>query len=362
MKSAYLIAGIRLSRYLKLVARNGVSLYPNYLVRFLFLLQNGMWASIFHRKENKLFKQKIHQQKLSDNPVIIIGHWRTGSTYLHQLLSLDSNFVTPNVFQASLPDSFLTSRKSYEPIMGRAVKGTRPMDQVKLGLDEPLEDEYALFRLSGYSPLEQIIFPKKGGYFLKNFPGFLPTNGKLTEWKEALVLFYKKLLLYDSKTILIKNPFHSLRLDVLNEIFPNARYIHIVRHPYIVVPSTQRMWDIVGSQNAMNTNWQKPEIDEVSEVLNDMLNAIDNNFKKIPDNRKFEIKFEDFEKNPKESIKKMYNQLNLVYTVDFDLKLNEFLLSIKDYQKNKYTLPEENKKIIASVLKPWMDRYNYNID
>jgi omega-hydroxy-beta-dihydromenaquinone-9 sulfotransferase len=362
MKSAYLIAGIRLSRYLKLVVRNGLSLYPKYLVRFLFLLQSGVWASIFHIKEKKIFGQKIQQQKLSDNPVIIIGHWRTGSTYLHQLLSLDSNFVTPSVFQASLPDSFLTSRKSYEPIMGRAVKGTRPMDQVKLGLDEPLEDEYALFRLSGYSPLEQIIFPKKGGYFLKNFPGFLPANEKLAEWKEALVLFYKKLLLFNSKTILIKNPFHSLRIEVLNEIFPNARYIHIVRHPYSVVPSTQRMWDIIGLQNSMNTNWQKPGIDEVSDFLADMLDAIEKDLKKIPDNRKIEIKFEDFEISPKESIKNIYNHLNLVFTADFEMKLNEFLLSIKDYQKNKYTLPEENKKTIAGVLKPWMEKFNYSVE
>ncbi|MDX9696420.1 MAG: sulfotransferase, partial [Bacteroidales bacterium] len=260
MKSAYLIAGTRLTRFLKLVARNGISIYPKYLVRFLFLFQNGAWASIFHRKEKKIYGEKINNQKLSDNPVIIIGHWRTGSTFLHQLLSLDPNFVTPTVFQASIPDSFLTSRKSYEPLMSRMIKGTRPMDQVKLGLDEPLEDEYALFRLSGYSPLEQVIFPKKGGYFLKNYPGFLPKNEKLQKWKDSLIYFYKKLLIYSPKTILIKNPFHSLRLDVLNEIFPNARYIHIIRHPYSVVPSTQRMWDIVGTQNSMNTHWQKPTI------------------------------------------------------------------------------------------------------
>lgn len=359
MKSAYLIAGTRLTRFLKLVARNGISIYPKYLVRFLFLFQNGAWASIFHRKEKKIYGEKINNQKLSDNPVIIIGHWRTGSTFLHQLLSLDPNFVTPTVFQASIPDSFLTSRKSYEPLMSRMIKGTRPMDQVKLGLDEPLEDEYALFRLSGYSPLEQVIFPKKGGYFLKNYPGFLPKNEKLQKWKDSLIYFYKKLLIYSPKTILIKNPFHSLRLDVLNEIFPNARYIHIIRHPYSVVPSTQRMWDIVGTQNSMNTHWQKPTILEVSEVLNDMLNTIEKDLNKLTVNRKYEIKFEEFEKNPKETIKSMYNHFNIEYSTEFDLKLNDFLLSISDYQKNKYTLPEENKTIINSVLKPWMNRNKY---
>ena len=224
------------------------------------------------------------------------------------------------------------------------------------------EDEYALFRLSGYSPLEQIIFPKKGGYFLKNYPGFLPINEKLNEWKNAFSYFYKKLLIFDSKTILIKNPFHSLRINTLNEIFPNARYIHIVRHPYSVVPSTQRMWDIVGSQNSMNNNWQKPSIIEVSEFLNYMLTTIDRDLENIPEKRKYEVRFEDFEKNPRESIIELYNHFNLGFSSDFDLKLNNFLLSIKDYQKNKYILPEENKIIISGVLKSWMDRYNYSVE
>jgi hypothetical protein len=119
------------------------------------------------------------------------------------------------------------------------------------------------------------------------------------------------------------------------------------------------MWDIVGTQNSMNTHWQKPTILEVSEVLNDMLNTIEKDLNKLTVNRKYEIKFEEFEKNPKETIKSMYNHFNIEYSTEFDLKLNEFLLSISDYQKNKYTLPEENKTIINSVLKPWMNRNKY---
>ncbi|HSH52002.1 MAG TPA: sulfotransferase, partial [Bacteroidales bacterium] len=215
MKMAYLIAGMRLPGFLKLIRKNGISIAPKYLARFLFLFQNGIWASIFHKREKKLFAQKIKNQQLPDNPVIIVGHWRTGSTFLHQILNIDQQFVTSNLFQGSIPDSFLTSRKSYEPIMGRVLKGTRPMDQVKVGLDEPLEDEYALFRLSGYSPLENLIFPKSDQYFLKSFPGFLPEGEKLKQWKNALIYFYKKLTLKNQKIILIKNPFHSLRINLL---------------------------------------------------------------------------------------------------------------------------------------------------
>ncbi len=362
MKSAYLIAGMRLSRFIKLLLKNGIAIRPKYLVRFLFLFQNGIWASIFHRKEISIYKDKIETHILAEDPIIIVGHWRTGSTFLHQLLALDSNLVTSNVFQGSIPDSFLTSRKSYEPIMGRALKGTRPMDQVKLSMDEPLEDEYALFRISGYSPLERVIFPKKKTYFLNDFPGFLPYGEKLKEWKEALIYFYKKLTLGNNKTILIKNPFHSLRLEVLNEIFPKARYIHIIRHPYKVVPSTVRMWDIVGTQNAMNNKWVKPTTKDVSEVLNLMVNKLEDDSKVLPNDRYYELKFEDLEKDPLKELKQLYKHFNVEFSEQFEKQIKEFLISVMNYQKNKYTIPEADRLEINNILKGWMEQKNYSLE
>ena len=338
-----------------------MSIAPSFLVRFLFLFQNGVWASIFHKKEKKLFAKKIEKQVLPDNPVIIVGHWRTGSTFLHQLLSLDNQFVTSNLFQASIPDSFLSSRKSYEPIMGKVLKGTRPMDQVKVGLDEPLEDEYALFRLSGYSPLQRLVFPKSDQYFLTLFPDFLPEGKELENWKNALKHFYKKLTLEHQKTILIKNPFHSLRINLLNEIFPNARYIHIIRHPYKVVPSTIRMWDIVGSQNAMNKKWNKPTTKEVTEMLLFMENHIQKAFKTLPKNRHSVIKFEELEQDPAKTVQSVYNDLGLHFAEDFKNELSLFLLSLKNYKKNTYILPQEDKEIIDKIMASWMKENEYNL-
>ncbi|MDY6802170.1 MAG: sulfotransferase [Bacteroidota bacterium] len=361
MKMAYLLAGMRLPGFLKLIRKNGMSIAPKYLARFLFLFQNGIWASIFHKKEKKLFAQKIKQQQLPDDPVIIVGHWRTGSTFLHQLLNLDKQFVTSNLFQGSIPDSFLTSRKSYEPIMSRVLKGTRPMDQVKVGLDEPLEDEYALFRLSGYSPLENLIFPTSDQYFLKLYPSFLPEGERLEQWKNALIHFYKKLTLGNQKTILIKNPFHSLRINLLDEIFPKARYIHIIRHPYKVVPSTVRMWNIVGTQNAMNHKWKKPKTKDVTEVLAEIETKIENDTKFLPKNRYCLIKFEDLENDPIKLVQSIYDDLNLNFSDDYKNSLIRFLSSVKDYKKNTYTLPKDDKDIIDKIMETWMKENGYNL-
>ncbi len=150
-------------------------------------------------------------------------------------------------------------------------------------------------------------------------------------------------------------------MDVLNEIFPKARYIHIMRHPHKVVPSTIRMWDIVGKQNAMNRKWVKPNIQDTSSLLFKMLKKIDEDVMNLPKERFCELKFEDLEKNPIEEIKNIYKQLNVEFSVGFEKQISEFLISVKEYQKNKYTMPESDKLEINNILKSWMTQKNYSL-
>ena len=166
----------------------------------------------------------------------------------------------------------------------------------------------------------------------------------------------------NGKIILIKNPFHSLRMDVLNEIFPKARYVNIIRHPHKFVPSTVRIWNIVGTQNAMNNNWVKPSLKEVSAQLFNMLQKIESDSKSLPKERYCEIKFEDLEKNPVKEIKQIYGQLNVEFSDQFEKQISEFLISVQDYQKNKYSIPETDKLEINNILKDWMQEKNYSLD
>jgi len=159
MKHSYLLVGISSGKLFKLLTRNGFSLHPRYLFRILFLTQGAFFASIFNRIEKWKLAKQLKNYSMPDDPIFIIGHWRTGSTLLHQLMALDENLVTPTVFQVSTPQSFLISEKYYRPVMTKAMKPTRPMDNVKLGFDEPQEDEYALIKMTVDSPLEKLIFP-----------------------------------------------------------------------------------------------------------------------------------------------------------------------------------------------------------
>ena len=359
MKNSYLTAGITLKHLFRLLHRNKISFHPKYLLRLFFLFQSACWSSLFALIDKKRFSKSLETIGVIPAPIFIIGHWRTGTTLLHKLMSLDPNLMAPTLFQVAIPDGCLSSYKFYKPIMQLMVSRHRPMDMVKMGMDEPQEDEYATFRMTGFSPLEHLIFPESPGYFLMNCDSYLPGGAKRVEWENALLLFFKKLYYFSGKTVVSKNPFNSLRINELRKIFPGARFIHIYRHPFHVIPSTINMFDIIQKQNCLNKSGTKPTIAEVCKVFDNIMNVIRHDLLALPLESYHEIKFEDFESDPIQFLKSLYQSFRFEFSDEFEKKVRNYLSEVKDYKKNEFHLSEEEKNTISASLEHQMKYYKY---
>ena len=114
-----------------------------------------------------IYGNAIKSQQLNDEPVFILGHPRTGTTHLHNLLSKDERFAFATTFSVGFPSSFLSMRL-IAPVIGLIMDNKRPMDNMALAWDTPQEDELATNMMSsGVSPYMPLLFPRKEKSFRK---------------------------------------------------------------------------------------------------------------------------------------------------------------------------------------------------
>jgi omega-hydroxy-beta-dihydromenaquinone-9 sulfotransferase len=357
----YLTAGIELSRLLRLMRKNSISLRPRYLAAFLFLLQSSIWTELFSWIERKRYGKKITSTPAPEDPIFIIGHWRTGTTLLHQLLDLDPNLAAPTLFQVAEPSCFICSYRYYIPVFTALLPANRPMDNVKIGINEPQEDEYAIFRITDASPIEQIVFPKNKNYFLLDNTSFLPSDEiEIKIWGEKLREYYRKLHFFHGKRIISKNPFNSLRILELALLFPKARFIHIVRHPYDVVPSTLNMWKIVMHQNRLNHNGAIPCLDDVVKGVDKIITAIREDSKVLKKENYYEMRFEDLEADPVGELMKLYSAFQMTFNDELGNNVQSFMQHLCTYKKNEFQLSDAEKTTIREQLIGFMSIYNYH--
>ncbi len=360
MDSGYFITGIKTGNLLRLVARNGISLRPHYIARLLFLLNCSFTTSILSILDKIGYEKKIKRLALPQDPVFIVGHWRTGSTFLHQLLNLSPDMSAPTLFQIGTPDSFLSSRKILYPLIKPFLTPKRTVDNVALGLEEPQEDEYALFRMTTLSPVEKLIFPKSGRFFLSGVKNYMPKGeADQKRWKESFKLFCKKLAFKTGKRLVFKNPFHSMRISVLASMFPEARFIHIYRNPLSVVPSTMHMWSIVGRQNALRDEIRPPALDEVVDVYDTMLSKVRSDLNSLPDKRHYEVRYENLENDITGVISGVCDFLQIPFDQNYEKNLSVFKRKTRSYRKNRYALTENDKQYIRRKLRHHMVHYGY---
>jgi hypothetical protein len=355
---SYILTGIRIGPLMTLLQKQGFTPSPRNIGRLLFIFQNAFWTSLFTWQENQVYGEKLKSFPVPDDPVFIIGHWRTGSTFLHQILALDEQLVTPKLFQTVFPESFLVAERFYRPIMG-ALVNKRPMDNVIQGFDDPQEDEFAFVKLTLDSPLLKVIFPTKPGYFLNDFQDFNPVEEKKELWKEQLTTFCTKIRQDSGRIVLLKNPLHSLRIPILCETFPRARFIHLHRHPYKVVASSLHLWKVIARDNQLKGKPYIPELKEVTEGLIKFYSVIERDLAALPHERYCEVSYEALEADPVAEIKGIYKALGLEFTGKLEGSIRSFIEKSRDFKKNSYNFDDAQKAQVYQLMKKQFEHYHY---
>ena len=139
------LTGIPANRWWQLLRLNDFEVDPVYYHRVVFITVLSIINSIYSRKDNRVYGSAIKNTEITKPPIFILGHFRSGTTYLHSLMGAnDVRFGYPTTYQSVHPYSFLSGETSHAKMLEPFLSSTRPMDNMALSLQTPQEEEYAL--------------------------------------------------------------------------------------------------------------------------------------------------------------------------------------------------------------------------
>ncbi|MEC7861533.1 MAG: sulfotransferase [Verrucomicrobiota bacterium] len=306
-------------------------------------------------------KNAINLQEIKDGPIFIVGHWRSGTTHLHNLLSQDNQFAFITFSRSLMPLDCLGKLRPARALMKIMMPKNRGMDKVAIGPDTPQEEEFALAALGSVSFLKCLYFPRRiEKYFSSSVFLKCMSDQEKKSLKSAYLYLTKKMTYaHNGKTMLYKNPACTSRMSLLKEIFPNAKFIHIVRDPFEVFPSMMKLWNRMTPSFSWHRNASINYEEITYSFYERIMKAHLKERQNIPSQDYHEVRYEDLDSDPLTVVNDIYQGLGIKVKKESVIKIERYIEDQKKYQKNTHQLSDNIKK---RLMKQWsfaFDHWNY---
>ena len=347
--------------WMRLVTKNGVS--PRHIPKALYVTFSSLVTTPLRLLETLRYDKKVRDHELGGSPLFILGHWRSGTTHLHNLMVQDKQFGFFSTFLASVPCVALIGDSKIKPILQAMVPETRPQDNMPLDMTMPQEEELAMPNMFPHSFYNFWYFPFRGReYFDKYLLFDTATEQEKKEWKEDYLYILKKASYnMGGRPLILKNPVNTGRIKMLLELFPDAKFIHIYRNPYAVYPSTRKLYDRIMGISTFHSYGDDMVEEYIFEFYTRMMERYFEDCKLIPEGNLVEVKYEDLIADRLAGLERIYSELALP---GFDEALPNFQAYIDDqasYKRNRFALPAD---VIEKVSKHWqfaIDKWGYEV-
>jgi hypothetical protein len=304
----------------------------------LGLLQAGMYG------------RRLRATRIEHDPIFVLGHWRSGTTHLHELLALDDRFAFPTTFECFAPHHCLLTERLYPKLFSWLIPARRTMDDMAVGFGRPQEDEFALAALGAPSPYWSFPYPGEA----KGQPYLTLRDVPEPEREKWIAVFqsFLRLLTYrhQGKPLILKSPTHTARVAMLARMFPKARFVHIVRDPHAVFASTVHLWRNLQRENALTRVDMIALEAQVIRNLLEMYDGFEAAREALPPGHFHQLHYEDLVREPLATLEQCYRAIGLG---DFKLirpRVDDYLANLSAYRTNEYAISPEGK---AAVSEAW---------
>jgi hypothetical protein len=332
--------------WIRLLARNRFAVQLSYAYIAVIVTCVSCMHTFLRLVQEVIYGRRVRRTEIVDAPIFIIGHWRTGTTLLHELFIQDQRFTYATTYECMEPNHFLLTEWLFTRIFRWVTPSHRPMDNMAAGFDRPQEDEFALCMLGVPSPYLTIAFPNRPPQFAEYLDlEDVPAPAR-EAWKRAFRTFLQQVTFKKPKRLVLKSPPHMARIKVLLEMFPDARFVHIVRDPRVVFPSTVNLWKTLYRTHGLQTPTFAGLDEQVFQTFLRMYNQLEGGRKLLEPARFYELRYEELVHDPMGEMQKAYERLELGEFEAMRPRLAAYLETIKGYETNRYQVtPEERREI-----------------
>ena len=352
-------SGMDFFAWLRLLARNRFAVSPSRLPTALAITLCAVANTTLRAVQNLRLGRQVARVEITADPIFIIGHWRTGTTMVQELLALDPRHRCPTTYECLVPNHFLISERFVRRWLWFMLPSRRPMDNMRMSFDRPQEDEAALCNLGVPSPFLTVAFPNRP----LQYPRYVDLEdlapAELQRWERSLRRFLQRILFKRPGRLVLKSPRHTSRLKVLSRMFPKAQFIHIVRDPYVVFPSTVHFWTVMYATQGL----QRPKLDALNDYVFDTFVAM---HRKLEETRAlidpaqfYQLRYEDLVRDPVGEVRAMYEYFQWREFDAVEPAIRRYAGRSKRYQTNRYELTPELRGEITSRWGPHIEKHGY---
>ena len=344
----HVLEGVRFRDWVRLLRRERFRVDPPYWPRAAYVTAMSLFNSAAARAVERRYGPAIDSTRV-EAPVFVLGHYRSGTTFLHGLLISDPALAAPTRFQAYNPATFPATEGWLRPIVDLFMLPRRAQ-----------EDEIALLNLSMHSPYMDWCFPRSRDGFGRFNTFEHATPAERAEWSAAMGRFARMLTMRRGRRLVLKSPPHTGRIKILLETFPDARFVHIRRDPYAVYASTVGLLQAIRPVFRLQLGPRAVETAAVLRTYSTMYDAYFADRELIPPGRLVEVAYEDLERDPIGQLRSIYDGLDLG---DFEAArpaFEAFLGSTAGYRKNRHpALDEATRRRVAEAWGRNFDAWGY---
>ncbi len=356
---AHPLSGANIGTLTAVLARAGAPTKP-LAAAGIVLSVLGRWP--FSTAERLLIEGRLPKPAEMAPPVFILGHWRSGTTHLYNIMTKSGAWGYVPPVATGLPWDLFGIARVFNPLLEKALPKHRYIDNIPVTPESPQEDEIAMANMSDLSFYHGIYFPKAFDELVRRglfFDGC--SEDEVGAWKTRFVYLLRKLSeLQGRRTMLIKNPVYTGRLAMLRQMFPDAKFIHIHRNPYEVFVSMRNFYTKLLAEFALQP-YGHVDIDEtILTVYERMMRALETDAADLPATRYVELRYEDLDSDALGAVEAVYRGLHLP---GFDAARGAFeayLASIRSFEKNKFAYSDEAAAKVEGRLGYFLEKWGYD--